>query len=142
MYVDLLSQEGYRLLRPGVAKELGHRYHEGTVGRTEDYPLSHPVLVTGAAGQIGGVGGTIVDKLLRRGLSVRALVHRDDHRAATLRSSGAEVVVADLTRAGDVFRALESCRRMYFGMSVSPPYLEATVAVAAAARQRGDLEVL
>ena len=30
---------------------------------------------------------------------------------------------------------------MYFGMSVSAPYLEATVATAAAARQRGDLEV-
>jgi len=104
--------------------------------------MSHPILVTGAAGQIGGVGGSIVDTLLRRGFSVRALVHRDDDRAATLRSAGAEVVVADLTRAGDIFRALESCRRMYFGMSVSPPYLEATVAVAAAARQRGDLEVL
>jgi uncharacterized protein YbjT (DUF2867 family) len=29
---------------------------------------------------------------------------------------------------------------MYFGMSVSPPYLEATVIAAAAARERGDLE--
>jgi uncharacterized protein YbjT (DUF2867 family) len=29
---------------------------------------------------------------------------------------------------------------VYFGMSVSAPYLEATVATAAAARQRGDLE--
>src|SRR5262245_51478408 len=91
----------------------------------EGYPMSHPILVTGAAGQTGRVGGSIVETLLRRGFSVRALVHRDDDRAATLRSAGAEVVVADLTRAGDVFRALESCRRMYFGMSVSPSYLEA-----------------
>jgi uncharacterized protein YbjT (DUF2867 family) len=30
---------------------------------------------------------------------------------------------------------------MYFGMSVSAPYLEATVTAAAVARQRGDLEV-
>jgi hypothetical protein len=30
---------------------------------------------------------------------------------------------------------------VYFGMSVSAPYLEATVTTAAAARQRGDLEV-
>ena len=29
---------------------------------------------------------------------------------------------------------------MYFGMSVSPAYLEATVIAAAAARERGDLE--
>src|SRR5262249_47452369 len=54
---------------------------------------------------------------------------------------GAEVVVGDLTRAGDVLRALAGCQRVYFGMSVSAPYLEATVATAAAARQRGDLEV-
>jgi NAD(P)H dehydrogenase (quinone) len=31
---------------------------------------------------------------------------------------------------------------MYFGMSVSAGYLEATVIAAAAARERGDLEVL
>jgi uncharacterized protein YbjT (DUF2867 family) len=31
---------------------------------------------------------------------------------------------------------------MYFGMSVSAPYLEATVTAAAVARERGDLEVL
>jgi len=30
---------------------------------------------------------------------------------------------------------------MFFGMSVSPPYLEATVTAAAVARERGDLEV-
>jgi len=30
---------------------------------------------------------------------------------------------------------------MYFGMSVSAPYLEATVTAAAVARQRGDLKV-
>jgi uncharacterized protein YbjT (DUF2867 family) len=104
--------------------------------------MRHPILVTGAAGQIGGVGGTVVSTLLRRGLPVRALVHHDDKRAAGLRAAGAEVVAADLTQGGDVFRALEGCRRMYFGMSVSPPYLEATATVAAAARQRGDLEVL
>src|SRR5262249_54065194 len=33
------------------------------------------------------------------------------------------------------------CKRVYFGMSVSAPYLEATVTTAAAARERGDLEV-
>jgi NAD(P)H dehydrogenase (quinone) len=103
--------------------------------------MMHPILVTGAAGRVGGVGGTIVDSLLRRGLSVRALVRRDDERARALRDAGAEVVVADLTRAEDVFHALAGCRRMYFGMSVSAPYLEATVGAAAAARQRGDLEV-
>jgi NAD(P)H dehydrogenase (quinone) len=102
---------------------------------------SNPILVTGAAGRVGGVGGAVVEALRRRDLPVRALVRREDERAAALRTAGAEVVVGDLTRAEDIARALDGCRRMYFGMSVSAPYLEATVATAAAARQRGDLEV-
>jgi NAD(P)H dehydrogenase (quinone) len=103
---------------------------------------SNPILVTGAAGRVGGVGGAVVEALRQRGLPVRALVRREDERADALRAAGTEVVVADLTRAADVLRALAGCRRMYFGMSVSAPYLEATVATAAAARERGDLEVL
>jgi uncharacterized protein YbjT (DUF2867 family) len=101
----------------------------------------NPILVTGAAGRIGGVGGAVVEALRKRGLSVRALVRREDGRADALRATGAEVVVCDLTRAGEVLRALAGCQRVYFGMSVSAPYLEATVATAAAARERGDLEV-
>src|SRR5262245_53001818 len=104
--------------------------------------MTHPILVTGAAGRVGGVGGAVVEALRRRGLPVRALVRREHERAEALRATGAEVVVADLTRAANVLRALAGCRRMYFGMSVSAPYLEATVATAAAARERGDLEVL
>ena len=103
--------------------------------------IDRPILVTGAAGRVGGVGGVVVELLRRRNLPVRALVHREDERADALRAIGAEVVVGDLTRAADVMRALEGCRRMYFGMSVSPSYLEATVTAAAAARGRGDLEV-
>src|SRR5262249_61913100 len=99
-----------------------------------------PILGRGAAGRVGGVGGAVVAALRRRGLPVRALVRRDDDRADALRATGTEVVVADLTRAGDVLRALDGCRRMYFGMSVSAPYLEATVTTAAAARECGDLE--
>jgi uncharacterized protein YbjT (DUF2867 family) len=100
----------------------------------------HPILVTGAAGRVGGVGGAVVEALRRRNLPIRALVRREDERADALRATGAEVVVGDLTRAADVLRALAGCRRVYFGMSVSAPYLEATVTTAAAARERGDLE--
>jgi len=100
-----------------------------------------PILVTGAAGRIGGVGGEVVEILRRRGLPVRALVRSDDDRAVALRATGAEVVVGDLTRGQDIARALDGCRRLYFGMSVSAPYLEATLTAAAAARERGDLEV-
>src|SRR6476661_8012449 len=100
----------------------------------------NPILVTGAAGKVGAVGRTIVEILRQRHLPVRALVRRRDERSEALSATGAEIVVGDLTRRADVAHALEGCRRLYFGMSVSPPYLEATVIAAAAARKRGDLE--
>ncbi len=77
-------------------------------------------LVTGAAGRVGAVGRTVVEILPQRALPVRALVRREDERANALRAMGAEVVVGNLTRVGDVARALEGCQRMYFGMSVCP----------------------
>lgn len=96
-----------------------------------------PILVTGAAGQLGAVGRTVTGLLLDRGLSVRALVRREDDRAASLRAAGAEVVVGDLLEPADVHRAVQGTRQVYFGMSVSPGYLEATVTVAAVARDLG-----
>src|SRR5262245_51413313 len=75
---------------------------------------SNPILVTGAAGTLGGVGRTIVELLRQRNLPVRALVRREDERALALRATGAEVVVGDLTSAGDIARALVGCRRLYF----------------------------
>jgi uncharacterized protein YbjT (DUF2867 family) len=99
-----------------------------------------PILVTGAAGRIGGVGGEVVDILRGKDLPVRALVRTDDDRAEALRAKGVEVVVGDLTRTEDFARALDGCRRLYFGMSVSAPYLEATVTAAAVARELGGLE--
>ena len=104
-------------------------------------PLDSPIVVTGAAGRIGGVGRIVVELLRQRNLPVRALVRREDERATALRATGAEVVIGDLTRAADVARVLAGCRRMYFGMSASAPYLEATVTAAAVAREHRDLEV-
>ncbi len=104
-------------------------------------PVQSPILVTGAAGRVGGVGHMVVERLRRRDLPVRAMVRREDERADALRALGAEVVVGDLTSGEDVARALAGIRRLYFGMSVSASYLEATVIAAAAARERGDLEV-
>ena len=37
---------------------------------------SAPILTTGAAGQVGGVGRTVTGLHLERGLPVRAMVHR------------------------------------------------------------------
>src|SRR5215470_15192933 len=65
------------------------------------------------------------------------MVHREDDRAAALRAAGAEVVVGDLLEPADVYRVVSGCRRVYFGMSVSAAYLEATVTMAAVAREAG-----
>src|SRR5215510_6485460 len=96
-----------------------------------------PILVTGAAGQLGAVGRTVTSLLLERGLPVRAMVRREDDRAAALRAAGAEVAVGDLLEPADVYRVTSGCPRVYFGMSVSPGYLEATVTMAAVAREVG-----
>ena len=74
--------------------------------------LDGPILVTGAAGSVGGVGRTVVELLRQRDLPVRALVRREDARAEALRSTGAEVVFGDLTQPDDVVRALAGSRRM------------------------------
>jgi uncharacterized protein YbjT (DUF2867 family) len=98
---------------------------------------SGSILITGAAGQLGAVGRSVTDLLLDRGLPVRAMVRREDDRAAALRAAGAEVVVGDLLEPADVFRVVNGCRRVYFGMSVSAGYLEASVTMAAVAREAG-----
>src|SRR4030095_8822788 len=95
------------------------------------------ILVTGAAGQLGTVRRTVTSLLLDRGLPVRAMVRREDDRAATLRAAGAEVGRGALLGPADVSRVVSGCRRVYFGMSVSAGYLEATVTMAAVAREVG-----
>ena len=102
----------------------------------------NPILVTGAAGAVGSVGRTVVKLLREKGLPVRALVRRLDDRSQALLNLGADVVVADLTNGADVVRALQGCSRMYFGMSVSATYLQATAVAAAAASEINDFEIL
>ena len=61
------------------------------------------------------------------------MVRREDDRAAALRAAGAEVVVGALLEPADVYRVVSGCRRVYFGMSMSAGYLEASVTMAAVA---------
>ena len=96
-----------------------------------------PILVTGAAGDLGAIGRTLTAMLLAKGHKVRALVRREDERAEALRQLGAEVVQGDLTDLSSMHRAIEGCARIYFSMSVSAAYLEATVNTAAVARHYG-----
>jgi len=99
-------------------------------------------LVTGAGGGVGGVGRMVVDELLASGQTVRAMVHREDARAEALRDSGAHVVIGDLTDPVAVADALDGVTRIFFSMSVSASYLEATTVVCSLAAEMTDLDVL
>jgi uncharacterized protein YbjT (DUF2867 family) len=99
-------------------------------------------LVTGAGGGTGGVSRQVIEDLRKHGKRVRALVHHDDARADPLRKLGAEVVAGDLTEPQDVVDAVTGVDRMFFSMSVSPDYLNATAVICDAALEYGHLEVL
>ena len=97
-----------------------------------------PILVTGAAGQLGAVGRTVTSLLLDRGLPVAPWsaarttgLRRCEPLALRWSSetcSNRPMFIASLTAAG---------WRIYFGMAVSAAYLEATVTMAAVARELG-----
>ena len=40
--------------------------------------MATPILVTGAAGRIGGIGRTVTELLLKQGHAVRAMVRNED----------------------------------------------------------------
>ena len=96
------------------------------------------VLVTGATGRIGGA---VAAQLLEKGVTTRALVHRDDARSARLRTLGAEVVVADMFDIRQVQAALHGVDRLYFNPPYHPHALDSAVAFAVAAR-RSSLEAV
>src|SRR3989442_12091721 len=104
---------------------------------TANHKHHNPILVTGAAGAVGGIGRNLTELLLARGHKVRALVRREDERAEALRRLGADVVEGDLTDLASMHRAIEGCGRIYFGMSVSAAHWEASINPAAVVRPHG-----
>jgi uncharacterized protein YbjT (DUF2867 family) len=40
----------------------------------EERNMANPILVTGAAGRVGGIGRTVTELLLKQGKAVRAMV--------------------------------------------------------------------
>ncbi|MCK1700669.1 NAD(P)H-binding protein [Bradyrhizobium sp. 155] len=100
-----------------------------------------PILITGAGGEVGSIGRTMIKMLLSQQYPVRAFVRREDERAEALRQAGVEVFVGDLLDVADVAAALKGCRRIYFSMSLNPYYSDATILMAAAARAQGGIEV-
>ena len=104
----------------------------------EDYPMSHPILVTGAAGgPQGSTGRAIAMLLLQQGVSVRAFVHKLDARSDELRQQGAEIFEGDLLNPASVQQAMENVERAYFTYPVADGLLEAATIFAATARNAG-----
>ena len=97
--------------------------------------MSHPILVTGAAGgRQGSTGRVITSLLLEQGIQVRALVHKLDSRSDALRQQGAEVVEGDLLDPASVQAVMRNVKRAYFTYPVTDGLLEAATIFAAAAR--------
>jgi uncharacterized protein YbjT (DUF2867 family) len=100
--------------------------------------MSHPILVTGAAGGAqGSTGRQVASLLLQRGIPVRAFVHKLDSRSDELRKQGAEVVEGDLLNSASLQAAMRDVKRAYFTYPVADGLLEAATIFADAAREAG-----
>jgi uncharacterized protein YbjT (DUF2867 family) len=100
--------------------------------------MSHPILITGAAGgPQGSTGRLVVGLLLKQGVPVRAFVHKLDARSDELRQQGAEVVEGDLLNPASVQAAMKQVRRAYFTYPVADGLLEAATIFASTARDAG-----
>jgi uncharacterized protein YbjT (DUF2867 family) len=98
--------------------------------------MSHPILVTGAAGGTQGSTGRVITRLLlEQGIPVRALVHKLDSRSDELRQQGAEVVEGDLLTSASVQAAMRNVKRAWFTYPVADGLLEAAAIFAASARE-------
>jgi len=96
--------------------------------------MTDKFLVTGATGETGRY---TVQRLIEKGHAVRAMVHKEDERAETLRSEGAEVVVGDLFEHDNVIRAAAGTTAAYFCYPVRPGIIQTTAYFADAARRAG-----
>jgi len=74
------------------------------------------------AGATGATGGVALNQLLAMGANVRALVHADDERAATLRRRGVDIAVGDLEDFSSVRAAMEGVRSCYFVYPLATTY--------------------
>src|ERR1700737_3370293 len=100
--------------------------------------MANPVLVTSAAGgRQGKTGRHISEMLLARGIPVRAFVHKIDERSEHLRALGAEIFEGDFLDVRSVKRAVQDVSSVYFAYPVQDGLLDATAAMAVAAREAG-----
>ncbi len=100
--------------------------------------MAKPVLVTSAAGgRQGKTGRHVSEMLLKRGVPVRAFVHGIDERSEHLRALGAEIFQGDFLDIRSVQHAAQDTAAVYFAYPVQDGLLEATSAMALAAREAG-----
>ena len=100
--------------------------------------MAKPVLVTSASGgRQGKTGRHVAELLLKRGIAVRAFVHKIDERSDNLCALGAEILEGDFLDARSVMRAAAGTSAIYFAYPVQDGLLDATAATALAARQAG-----
>ena len=100
--------------------------------------MTKPILVTSAAGgRQGKTGRHLSEMLLKRGVPVRAFVHTIDERSDRLSTLGAEVVQGDFLDIRSVQRAAQGTSAIYFAYPVQDGLLDATAAIALAAREAG-----
>jgi len=100
--------------------------------------MDRMVLVTAAAGGTQGqTGRHVTEKLLAKGVPVRAFVHRLDERSDRLRMLGAELFVGDFLDIRSVQRAVQGVSSIYFAYPVQDGLLDATAIMAVAAREAG-----
>src|SRR5689334_12944446 len=100
--------------------------------------MAKPVLVTSAAGgRQGKTGRHVSEMLLKRGVPVRAFVRSNDDRAKALRALGAEIFEGDFLDIRAVQRAAQGASAIYFAYPVQDGLMDATAAMAIAAREAG-----
>jgi len=104
----------------------------------KEAPMAKPVLVTSAAGgRQGKTGRHVSEMLLKRGIPVRAFVHKIDERSEHLRALGADIFEGDFLDVRSVQRAVHGTSSVYFAYPVQDGLLDATAAMAVAAREAG-----
>jgi uncharacterized protein YbjT (DUF2867 family) len=100
--------------------------------------MTKPVLVTSAAGgRQGKTGRHVSEMLLARGVPVRAFVRTIDGRSNHLRALGAEIFQGDFLDIRSVQAAAKGTSAIYFAYPVQDGLMDATAAMALAAREAG-----
>ena len=101
--------------------------------------MNRKVLITGATGDTGRAAAR---ESIKRGLKVRAMVHRKDDRSVALEEQGAEVVEGDLLDIDTIFEAMDGIDAAYLVYPVAPGLINATVNFAQAAKEAGVAAVI